>query len=115
MKRAFVLMLATACSSAVEVDVELVDPCNQEAVTSVDFLKFEPRGSGVDSAGLTTIQAVGDGSTQAIPIPLVADFQLVATGHQGSFEEPAPPSACRLGTISPRPAAPSRSGSPSRW
>ncbi len=83
------LILATACGSSVQIDVQLVDPCNQEAVKSVDFLKFEPRGTGVDSVGLTTIQMVGDGATQEIPIPLVADFQLVATGHVGSFEEPA--------------------------
>ena len=90
MKRLLMIMsLGMGCGSSVSVDVELVDPCNQEAVQSVQFLKFEPRGTGVDSAGLTTIQAVEDATTQAIPIPLVADFHLVATGHVGGFEEPA--------------------------
>jgi hypothetical protein len=89
--RYLALLFAVGCGSGLSIDVELVDPCNQEAVQSVNFLKFEPRGTGVDSEGLTTIQAVEDGATLPIPIPLVSDFQLVATGHVGDFD--APPEA----------------------
>lgn len=83
------VLFLCGCGSAAEVDVQLLDPCNQEAVESVDFLRFEPRGTGVDSMGLATIQMVSDGATQPIPLPLVPDFQLVATGHVGSFDQPA--------------------------
>lgn len=82
------LALTVACGSPVAVDISLVDPCNQDAVATMDFLRFEPRGAGIDSVGLSTIQAVADGATQPIELPLAEDFQLVVTGHRGSFDAP---------------------------
>lgn len=81
--------LTAACGSPVDVRVSLVDPCNQNAVDTMDFLRFEPRGEGIDSLGLSTTQAKDDRATPAIEIPLVEDFQLVVTGHRGNFDEPA--------------------------
>ncbi|MCA9554399.1 MAG: hypothetical protein KC933_30470 [Myxococcales bacterium] len=81
------LALVTACSGPVEISVSLVDPCNQDAVATMDFLRFEPRGTDIDSVGLSTIQAQEDGTTQPIEIPLAEDFQLVVTGHRGSFDQ----------------------------
>lgn len=82
-------LLLAACGSPLEVKVSLVDPCNQSAVDTMDFLRMEPRGDGIDSLGLSTTQATDDRSTPAIEIPLVEDFQLVVTGHRGNFDEPA--------------------------
>jgi hypothetical protein len=86
-----VVVIAAGCSRTIDVSVALVDPCNQNAVASVDFLKLEPRGEGIDSTGLTTVVNVSMGSAPAIKIPLANDFQLIATGHKMSFD--APPSA----------------------
>lgn len=80
---------AAGCSSPILVDVQLVDPCNQDAIATVDFLRFEPRGATIDSEGLTTVQRVDDAAAQPIPIPLSSDFQLVVTGHRDSFNSPA--------------------------
>ncbi|MCK6549024.1 kelch repeat-containing protein [Myxococcota bacterium] len=79
-------LLPAACTSAVDVDVQLVDPCNQSAVQMADFLKFEPRGEGIDSFGLSTTVDVASGSTPAIQIPLASDFQLVVTGFEGDLD-----------------------------
>lgn len=87
----FPLVGVAACSSPLEIDVQLVDPCNQEAVTSVDFVRLEPRGEGLESEQLATIERVEAVETGPIELPLVSNFQLVATGHRGSFD--APPSA----------------------
>lgn len=92
MRRSVLILLLSglaACSSPVDINVSLVDPCNQNAVDTMDFLRFEPRGEGIDSVGLATTQAQGDGATPVIQIPLVDNFQLVVTGHRGSFDEPA--------------------------
>lgn len=85
------------CSSDVEVNVQLVDPCNQQAVSAVDFIRIEPRGSGLASGELTTIERVGATETAPIEVPLVEDFHLVATGHRPSFDAPA----SALGVSSP--------------
>lgn len=77
------LLGPAACGSPVDVRVSLVDPCNQSAVDTMDFLRFEPRGDGIDSTGLATIQATDDRAAPAIEIPLAEDFQLVVTGHRG--------------------------------
>ncbi len=74
------------CAKPVEVKVEIIDPCNRQVLDSVDFLKFEPRGEGIDSVGLTTIQQVSQRNTQPVEIPLAADFHLVVTGHRGDFQ-----------------------------
>ena len=58
------------------------------AFASVDFIRVEPRGEGIDSAGLTTVQNVDDGGTLPIEIPLTSNFQIVATGHLGDFTNP---------------------------
>lgn len=78
-----------ACGSPVNIRVSLVDPCNQAAVDTMDFLRIEPRGEGIDSLGLSTTAAREDGTTPEIQIPLVEDFQLVVTGHRGAFDAPA--------------------------
>ncbi|MEO1228406.1 MAG: kelch repeat-containing protein [Myxococcota bacterium] len=98
---AFLLFSAgVACSEPVDVDVQLVDPCNQEALTTVDYLRFEPRGSGIDSFALSTVELVpGDapgGQAADIELPLAPDFQLLVTGHEGSIDADAPPSALGL-------------------
>lgn len=93
-------MLVTAgCSEPIEIDVRLVDPCNQDALTSVDFIRFEPRGSGLDSDALSTVELSGASETAPITVPLVPDFQLLATGHEGRPEDNPPPAA--LGLSSP--------------
>jgi hypothetical protein len=82
------LLLSTACSSTVAVEVQIVDPCNQDAVQEMEYLRLEPRGDGIDSAGLSTIVEVGQASAPAIKIPLAADFQLVASGYSDdSFQD----------------------------
>jgi hypothetical protein len=82
------LLAQAACSRSIDIAVKLVDPCNQDAVHMIDFLKLEPRGTGIDSTGLTTEVMVQQGSAPAIKIPLVSDFQLIATGHKMSFDAP---------------------------
>lgn len=76
-------LVASGCSSTVDIGVEIVNPCNQDAVATVDYLKFEPRGEGIDTFGLTTIVDATSGSAPSINIPLASDFQLVVTGHRG--------------------------------
>ena len=80
--------LGAGCVSPIDVDIAVVNPCNQQAIQEVDFLRFEPRGTNVDSNGLTVVQRVADNVTPAIPIPLTNDFQLVVTGHRESFDNP---------------------------
>lgn len=80
----------SGCASDVDVNVRLTNPCNQAAVASVDFVRFEPHGTGVDTSGLTTTQRVSDRATRSIPIPIVADFSLVATGHRATDDRSRP-------------------------
>jgi len=79
-------LLVAGCSGPVSIDVQLVNPCNQDAIGEVDFLRFEPQGQSIDSTGLTSIQRVSENSSTPIAIPLAADFRLVVTGHRDSFE-----------------------------
>lgn len=81
--------LLGGCSQSLDIGVTLVDPCNQEAVASVDVIRFEPRGDGIDSESLVTYEEVASAETAPIEVPLVADFHLVATGHRPSFDAPA--------------------------
>ncbi|MEQ8274515.1 MAG: hypothetical protein RMA76_45465 [Deltaproteobacteria bacterium] len=69
-----------ACGGPVELDVEIVDPCNQAAVASVEFLKFTPRGDGIDE-GFSTTYGINDSGIEPITVPLASDFSIVATGH----------------------------------
>ncbi|MFO0725012.1 MAG: kelch repeat-containing protein [Myxococcota bacterium] len=80
---------ALGCGGATQVDVQLVDPCNKPVLSSVDFLKFEPRGTNLNSRDLSTITAVADKSAAPIKFQLAPDFQLVVTGHKESFDAPA--------------------------
>ena len=80
------LLVVTGCSSPVEIEVSLVTPCNQDAIRAVDFLRFEPRGTDIDSTGLTAIQKVSESVSTPIPVPLARDFHLVVTGHRTSFD-----------------------------
>lgn len=82
-------LLAGGCTSSLEVEIRLVDPCDQNAVTAVDFIRIEPRGTGLDSTQLTTIERVDAFETAPIDVPLVEDFTLVASGHRSSFDAPA--------------------------
>ncbi len=78
------------CTSSVGLDVKLVDPCNQEnTVNSVDFIRLQPRGEGINSDELTTTERVDSFSTQPVEIPLAPDFHMVATGHRPDFDSPA--------------------------
>lgn len=81
--------LLVGCSDSLEISVALVDPCNQEAVATVDYIGLEPRGTGIDSTALSTIEEVGAFSAPEIAVPLAPDFQLVATGHRGAFDAAA--------------------------
>ena len=63
-------VVVVGCVSPIDVDIAVVNPCNQQALQEVDFLRFEPRGKNVDSNGLTVVQRVADNVTPAIPIPL---------------------------------------------
>jgi hypothetical protein len=83
-----VLPLLFACGSKLEIDVELVNPCNRDVLAEVDFLRFEPRGQDIDSAGLARVEPI-DSKTAIIPVVPASDFQLVVTGHKGSFDGPA--------------------------
>ena len=82
MKRTKYLLLGlvTACGGPVEIDVQIVDPCNQDAVGSVEYLKFVPRGAGIDE-GFATTYGIGDSGIEPIEVPLASDFSIVATGH----------------------------------
>jgi hypothetical protein len=82
------VLFAGGCTKAIDVNVVLVDPCNQHAVASVDYIKLEPRGTGIDSAGLTTVVEVKQSSARGIKIPLAPDFQLIATGHKMDYNTP---------------------------
>lgn len=75
-------LTALGCGKNVEVGVDIVNPCNQQAIQAVDFLRLEPRGDGIDSRALSTTLRVADGASQPLPIPLTPDFQLVVTGHK---------------------------------
>lgn len=78
-----------ACSSPVEVDVQIVNPCDADVIDEVDFLRFEPRGTDIDSEGLSTIVDVTDRAlAEPIAIPLTTDFRLVVTGHKGDPDSP---------------------------
>lgn len=88
MKRLSILLLgAVGCSSTVDIQVKLVDPCNQDAIASMDYLSFVPRGDGLDSEALATTVELGEGtnSSSALKIPLAADFSLVVAGYRGEF------------------------------
>lgn len=84
----FLAPMFAACSSPLEIDVKLVNPCSRPVLEEVQFLKFEPRGDGIDSVGLTRVEAIG---SKAVDIPVVPapDFQLVVTGLKDSFDGPA--------------------------
>ena len=92
-RRVVLFSMFLGCGSGPEIEVQLIDPCNQQAVSSVDWLRFEPRGDNVDSDGLATVEQRSEsgGQTSPIKIPLVSNFHLVATGHKDAFD--APPSA----------------------
>ena len=76
------------CTQTLVLDVQLLNPCNQQAIGAVDFLRIEPRGRDVDSVGLTTVHRVADNGTGPLPIPGSDDFQIIATGHRGEFSTP---------------------------
>lgn len=88
MKRlGFLLFCTVGCSSTVDIQVKLVDPCNQDAIASMDYLSFVPRGDGLDSEALaTTVElAEGNNTSSALKIPLAPDFSLVVAGYRGDF------------------------------
>jgi hypothetical protein len=84
-----ILLAASACVSPTPVDVQLVDPCNQQSISAVQYLRFEPRGTDVMTGSLTTILETSAGSAPEIPIPLTSDFQMIVTGHRDDFDAPA--------------------------
>lgn len=86
---ALALLGGVGCGGATEVDVQLVDPCNKPVLSTVDFLRFEPRGTDLNSRDLSTITQVADKSAAPIKFKLAPDFQLVVTGHKDTFDAPA--------------------------
>lgn len=82
-------VLVAGCSPDPGVlDIEILNPCNQEAIQEVDFLRIEPRGTDVDSAGLSTVQQVENTTAPPIRMPAAQDFHVVVTGHRGDFNSP---------------------------
>jgi hypothetical protein len=75
-----------ACAAPVEIDVQLVDPCDQDAIGAVEFLGFHPRGAGIQGAEFSRFERVDGAMTEPIPVPLADDFRLVVTGHVGDVE-----------------------------
>ncbi|MCC7385424.1 MAG: hypothetical protein IT384_26480 [Deltaproteobacteria bacterium] len=67
--------------------MQLVNPCNKNVLSEVEFLRFEPRGENIDSAGLARVEPVESKSTQ-IPVTPAANFRLVVTGIDGAFDGP---------------------------
>ena len=99
------LLAPLGCSSSVEIDVSLVSPCNQDVISMMDFLRFTPRGDGLDSLAYETIEGVDSGSVRPISIPLVSNFSLGVTGHRGSHDAPA----SAIGASAPRDLSNARS------
>lgn len=83
-----VLPLFAACGSELEIDVQLVNPCNRDVLKEVDFLRFEPRGQDIDSMGLARVEPI-DSKAATIPVVPAPDFHLVVTGHRERFDGPA--------------------------
>lgn len=81
--------LVLGCSSPLEVEVRLVDPCDQAAVEAVDFVRLEPRGTGIDSGALGTIEHRSTLEAPPIEVPVAPDFQILASGHRDAFDAPA--------------------------
>jgi hypothetical protein len=79
---------AAACSSPRDVAVKVVNPCDTDVLSMLDYLGFEPRGTNVDSANLTQFESVSDGKATPIKIPIVSDFRLVVSGYKGSPDPP---------------------------
>lgn len=73
-------LAAIACGGPVEVDVQVVNPCNQDAIGSVEFLKFVPRGGDLGD-GFATTYGINDSGIEPIELPLVPDFSIFASGH----------------------------------
>jgi len=76
------------CSDPVSVEVNIVQPCNQEPLKQLDYLRFVPMGQDIESRDLTSVYPVEKPLTSPIPLPLVGDFQLVVTGHRMDYTEP---------------------------
>ena len=77
------------CGVSKEIEVQVVDPCNQEAVGTMDFLEFRPIGTGIDSDQLSTIESV-DAKMLGRPleVPLTTDFQIAIIGRRERFDAP---------------------------
>lgn len=86
---ALFLLASGACTPTLDIGVDLVNPCNQEALASVDIVRFEARGEGIGAEEIVTYEEVGSAATAPIEVPLAPDFQLVATGHRPNFDAPA--------------------------
>lgn len=89
MRTAAILFWASSvlgCSSTVEIDVQIVDPCNQDAVSKMELFTFVPQGTGLDSEGLSTTVQFESRTAQPLEIPLVSDFRLLVRGY-GSLAE----------------------------
>lgn len=83
-----VLIMIGACSEPLPIEITLVNPCNQVGLDQVDYLQFIPRGTNVDSLGLSSAQPVAAGVSAKVPLPLVSDFSLIVTGHADAHDGP---------------------------
>ncbi|MEL7369910.1 MAG: kelch repeat-containing protein, partial [Myxococcota bacterium] len=85
----FAFFTSVGCSTPVEINVQLVEPCDQTSLSSVELLTFVPRGEGLDSAGLSATFEVSAGASRPLELPLVRDFQLIVEGYadRASFEQ----------------------------
>ncbi len=97
MKRWLPCLFLGACSSGVQVDIQIVDPCNQQAIETMDHLEIRARGDGLTDED-TSAAEVGAGSLEFAVPGLPADFHVVVAGYRGNdFGTPV-----GLGVSSPR-------------
>jgi len=82
------LAMVTGCADPIAIQVNIVEPCNQESLKQIDYLRFIPRGQDIDSEDLTSVYPVGKPFATPIPLPLAPDFQMLITGHRETYSNP---------------------------
>lgn len=82
----------SGCASPIELDVQVIDPCNKPVLSTLKLLGYEARGTdlGDRASAFTT---AGDKAFADVTIPLVPDFQLVVMGYAADRPTPLPDAA----------------------
>ena len=74
--------LVVGCSSdVIQVEVTLVEPCNQSPLSSMQWLRLTAEGRNLAADAFDQTVATVDRSTGPIEVPLVEDFRLIARGY----------------------------------